>query len=205
MFSGHLWSLWSSYETFSWSVRFQTAGRERNDEFLCGQNGCKQKVYSFANFRYFLSVCERNILHLDRHAGNNIVLQKGAEARVVLFPIRVWKRIMKKSQSFQKISLSCPWVKLFLNCRQTSMLVKQRSISWLIACRVFLWSSSVVVNKKSLSLYRLYLLLLKEKRPQRIISITWHRKKFLLAVKNDTQEIKMVFISQSRSVKHFST
>lgn len=52
---------------------FKTAGRERNDEIFCGQNGCTQKVNSFANFRYHLSVCEKNVC--GNLVANNIELE----------------------------------------------------------------------------------------------------------------------------------
>jgi hypothetical protein len=37
---------------------FKTANKERNDALFYGKNGCTQKVNSFVNFRYHLSVCE---------------------------------------------------------------------------------------------------------------------------------------------------
>lgn len=57
---------------------FKTAGKERNDALFCGQNGCTQKVNSFSNFRYHLSVCEKNV-DLEMDVDNNIETQHQVE------------------------------------------------------------------------------------------------------------------------------
>lgn len=72
---------------------FKTANKEKNDELFCGQNGCTQKVISFGNFRYHLSVCEKNVVDSERDAGNNIELQHVVEAMEYDIPDADFERI----------------------------------------------------------------------------------------------------------------
>ncbi len=43
----------------------KTSNTERNGDIFCGQNGCTLKVLTFANFRYHLSVCQKNAIILE--------------------------------------------------------------------------------------------------------------------------------------------
>ena len=51
---------------------FKTGGKEINSELCCGQNGCRQKVNSFANFYHHLSVCEKSFYFVNVDIPNPI-------------------------------------------------------------------------------------------------------------------------------------
>lgn len=48
----------------------KTSNVERNDELFCGQNGCNLQLFTFANFRYHLSVCEKNSILVENNTFN---------------------------------------------------------------------------------------------------------------------------------------